>query len=76
MADSRKRKVLTLEDRVKVIKLFDSGKSGRQIPESLDVGKTQIQNIINEHKSVMDQWHNGASVDQKYVSLRTSLQMM
>ena len=58
MADSRKPKVLTLEDSVGVIKLFDTGKSGRQIAESFYVGKTQIQCIIKEHKSVIDKWHN------------------
>ena len=44
----RKRKVLTLEDRVKVVDRLTSGKSARSIAASLGVGKTQIQAIGKE----------------------------
>ena len=50
---SRKRKVLTLEERVSVIKKSDSGKACRAIAAELGVGKTQIQTIMQERKEIM-----------------------
>lgn len=40
---SKKRKVLTLEDRIEVIRLLESGKSSRVVAEQFGVGKTQVQ---------------------------------
>ena len=41
----KKRKVLTLEQKVKVIKLNEKGDSQRVITDSFEVGKTQIGSI-------------------------------
>ena len=45
---SRKRKVLTLEERVSVLKKVGDGKSCRSIAPELGVGITQIQSIVRE----------------------------
>ena len=45
---SRKRKFLTLEERIKVIERSDKGDAARRIAADLNVGKTQIQNIIKD----------------------------
>ena len=41
----RKRKILTLQERVKVVDRLEKGESARMIATSLAVGKTQIQAI-------------------------------
>ncbi len=38
----RKRRGLTLEERVGVIHMADAGRSARKIAQQLDVGKTQV----------------------------------
>ena len=43
MYTPRRRKALTLEDRVAVIQMADAGQSARGIAAVYDVGKTQIQ---------------------------------
>lgn len=75
MADSprrgTKRKVLTLEDRVNVIKMKDTGKSALAISKEIGCGKTQIQNIIRDRDSVMSLWQSGnGRADQKNVKQR------
>ena len=42
----RKRTFLTVQDRMKVIKLSGGGKSARSIATEFGVGKTQIQNVM------------------------------
>ena len=47
MASNRnKRKVLSLEERIRVVELNKVGKSCRKIADELGVGKPQIQNVI------------------------------
>ena len=43
MSSTKKRKFLTLDERVAVIKLLESGKSSRKVAEQYGVGRTQIQ---------------------------------
>ena len=50
---STKRNTLTLEDRVKVVKLSDGGKSARKIADEMGVGRTQIQGIIKHKADVL-----------------------
>uniref|UniRef100_A0A8C4QQL2 HTH CENPB-type domain-containing protein n=1 Tax=Eptatretus burgeri TaxID=7764 RepID=A0A8C4QQL2_EPTBU len=70
--ESRKRKVLSLEQRVRVIERHNNGKSARSIAASLDVGKTQIQSIINERDWILQLWEGGESGDRKYAKARRS----
>ena len=63
---SRKRKVLSLAQRLSVIKKWESSKSCRGIAEELGVGKTQIQTIIQERKDIVQKWEAGERPDMKY----------
>ena len=61
-----KRKLLNLEQRVNVVKQHDKGVSCRAIAKSLDVGKTQVQGIINDRAKIMNLWDNGAISGVKF----------
>ena len=69
---SRKRKVLTLEERVSVLKKVGDGKSCRSIALELGVGKTQIQSIVKEKDELMKRWESGSRADAKYSKPRTA----
>lgn len=60
------RKVLTLDDRMKVIEL-SKNKSARQIASELNVGKTQIQNILKRKADLLSDFENNVSGDRKRV---------
>lgn len=60
---NRERNVLTLEERVKVLKKVDEGKSCRAISSELGVGKTQVQ----ERDDIMKRWESGECSIKKYV---------
>ncbi len=62
---SRKRKALTLEEKVKVIRLNEKGESARRIASELDVGKTQIACIIKSREQVLQQWEDGTASGRK-----------
>ncbi len=55
----RKSEVLTLEERVSVIKKADSGTSCRAIASEFGVGKTQVQIIVKEKEDIMKRWEEG-----------------
>jgi hypothetical protein len=65
-----KRKVLTLEQRVQVVKMLDAGKSCRKVAEEMGCGKTQIQAIAKDKISILDEWEKGGNSDLKYVKRR------
>ena len=66
MASSvKKRKVLTLDERVKVIKLMESGKSSRILAEQFGVGRTQIQQTLKRKAELMSDYENNANPDSK-----------
>ena len=70
---SRKRKLLNLEQRVNVVKQHDKGVSCRAIAKSLDVGKTQVQGIINDRAQIMNLWDNGASSGIEFLKVRKTV---
>ena len=45
---SNKRKILTLEERVKVLQRADKGEKPAAIASSIGCGRTQISNIIKD----------------------------
>ena len=51
------RKVLTLSQRVNVIKRSEKGESAIAIARSLEVGKTQIQGIVRDKQLILKRWH-------------------
>ena len=63
---SRKRKVLTLEERVSVIQNADSGSSCRAIAAELGAGKTQVQTIVKDREDIMRKWEEGGRCTAKY----------
>ena len=63
---SRKRKILTLEDRVKVVERLSKGESARSIALSLNVGKTQVLTIAKEKDDILCCWKDGKNGDRKY----------
>ena len=69
---SRKRKVLTLKERVSVVKEAEKGKFCRSIAEEIGVGKTQIQSIVKEKEEIMKRWESGSRGDAKYTKPRTA----
>ena len=50
---ANKHKVLTLDDRVRVTKLLDSGKSAHQIALQYGCGRTQILKINTDQEGLM-----------------------
>ncbi len=67
---SKKRKALTLEEKVKVIRLNEKGKSVRRIAAELDVGKTQIASIVKSRDKVLQQLEGCADSGRKILKAR------
>ena len=70
---STKRKTLTLEERVKVVKAHEAGESARKISERITCGKTQIQTVIRNKAAIMQEWEKGGSSKRKYLTARRTL---
>ena len=68
-----KRKVLSLEERVKVIERAKNNELARSIAKAFEVGKTQIQNIIANKSEILKSWEDGIRGERKYVKPRRSL---
>ena len=66
----RKRRILTLEERVAVLKKIDSGQSCRGVASELGVGKTQIQGIVRDKDDILRRWEAGERSDKKYTKAR------
>ena len=60
-----KRKVLTLEERINVLKQLDTGKSCRQVADELGVGKTQIQSIKKRKLELTEDYENNSPSNRK-----------
>ena len=59
-------KVLTLEERVQVIKLLESGRSSRVVADQFGVGKTQIQQTLMQQYKPSDESIGRAETDFFY----------
>ena len=66
---SRKHKILTLAERVAVLKV-DQGMSCCAIAIEVGVGKTEVQNIVKERDEIMKQWESRERSDKKYGKTR------
>jgi phosphopantetheine adenylyltransferase len=69
-ARDRKRKTLSLEQRVKVIRKLDEGLTVRDVAKLFDCGKTQISSIRVSRDLIMKEWEGGARHDLKYLKRR------
>ena len=66
----KKAKVLTLEERIKVLEKSESGMSARMISTQFSCGKTQIQNILKNKEQIRAEWEKGKAGDRKYLTAR------
>ena len=66
----RKRKILTLEERVAALQKVDCGMSCHWIANELDVGKIQIQEIVRDRQKILKRWEGGERSDRKYTKVR------
>ncbi|KAL4220412.1 hypothetical protein ACF0H5_020815 [Mactra antiquata] len=66
-----KRKFLTLEERMKIIKLSDKGKRQRWIAEELKVGKTQIQSTLKHKLDIIKEYENNVKSDSMRICVST-----
>ena len=64
------RKVLTLAERIKVLERQEKGETCSRIAESVGVGKTQIQSIINKKEELKEMWERGDSAGRKLMKRR------
>ena len=62
---AKKRKSLSLSDRMRVLERATNGRSARQIAKEIDVGKTQIQGIVKRKEDILRDYSSGASQGQK-----------
>ena len=67
---SGKRKILTLEQKVSVLKELESGLSCRAVSVKYGCGKTQIASIKTAKLEIMKQLECGARGEQKYLKRR------
>ncbi|BFZ15182.1 hypothetical protein BsWGS_18221 [Bradybaena similaris] len=68
----RTRVLLTLEERVKVIKRSKSGDSSRKLAADFKVGKTQILAILKGGNDIIRRWEDGENGDRKVSKVRKS----
>lgn len=67
----KKRKVLTLEDRMKVLDHSKKGLTAKAISALMGCGKTQVQSIVRDRESINALWQSGQGrADQKVVKRR------
>ena len=59
------RKCLTLDERVKCLKLLEAGKSSRIVANELGVGKTQVQNVLKRKREIMDEFESSGNSSAK-----------
>ena len=62
---SKKRKVLTLDELVKAIKLVESGKNSRKVAEDFGVRRTQIQETLKRKCEIMEDYENNLNPTSK-----------
>ncbi|XP_035680164.1 tigger transposable element-derived protein 4-like [Branchiostoma floridae] len=63
---SPKRKPLTLQQRVEVLRVHDqTKKSTRKLAEQFNCGKTQIDGILKRKREIMEEFENNAPLDRK-----------
>ena len=70
---SVKRKCLNLEEKVKAIRLHEKGISCKKISVEMGVGKTQIQNAVNNKVDILDKFISGVPADWKILTAKRLL---
>ena len=67
---SPKVNVLTMEQKMNVIKLHNKGVSSRKLSAEFKCSKTQIGNIIRQKDTILAKWTEGIDPKAKYVNPR------
>ena len=62
--------MLTLRERVAVLKSIDSRKSGHSVAQEFNVGKTQIQGIVGDREEIVRKLEAGECSGKKYSKVR------
>ena len=71
--EKRKRKELTLKEKVDLIKLSDGKK--RQLAETFGIGKTQVQTILKRKAELLDGYYEqNSSGDRKRLCKRSPVE--
>ena len=65
----RQHKVLTLCEKVEVIEAVIAGLNFVQAATKFGCGRTQIANIMNNKKNILDAYTNGTKATTKYLQL-------
>ena len=68
----RKRKLLTLEERVEVLRLYEGGDKCVKIASIFGVGKTQIQDIVKKKEEILSKWKSGENGQVKILNPRST----
>ena len=61
----QKRKILSLEECMKVMDRLTKGESARVIPTSLSIGKTQIKTMANDREEIQRRCQDGECSKRK-----------
>ena len=67
---TRKRVVLSFDDKIQVIRLHEKGNSSLKLAAEFNVGKMQINNIIAGKEKVIEEWDGGVNGRRKLVAVR------
>ncbi|XP_053390017.1 tigger transposable element-derived protein 4-like [Mercenaria mercenaria] len=65
MTSKRDRKCLTLEDRVKCLKLLELGKSSCVVAAKIGVGRMQVQNVLKRKREIMEEYESNGNLSLK-----------
>ena len=63
----KSRKLLTLEDRIKVIERWESGASSRQVGNEFGYSRSQIQTIMKQKDEILQKWYERMNAEVKYL---------
>lgn len=64
---SKKRKVLTLAQKVRVISDVEAGLSQRAVAVKYGCGRTQVHNILSDRTSIQTRYREGTNAEIKYL---------
>ena len=72
-AKCKNRHILTLSEKVEVIKAIDSGMNKTNVANKFNCDRTQILNIMNNKQGILDTFANGRKSSSKQIEHRTIL---
>lgn len=64
------RNVLSLDDKIRAVKLHDGGKSCNKIAKELGCGATQIKRLMKRKRDIMDEYENNSPMCKKRLTMK------